>query len=351
MIADIAGGLQALKAQLGLASSPTIAVPWDFWGQTGTDAVVTSWLPAYLAAQFSVVFGQDWGYSDGFNRRYRFEVHSDTTDALFTGKLTDARFNAPARPTVVPVLCYHQMNQNSLFSVTTAQFTQQMDYLFAQGYRTITPQQYLAWLQGNNAGIPSKPLLITFDDNIGNARAATPILQERFMQATMYVVTGFADFPDGWNMDWVELKGMMSKGWSMQLHAGPSGHAVFTSGGPDCTYFYGCRVPKETAATYQARVKADLTQGIAALQTKLGVTSPTFALPWDFWGQGKSDTVVTSFLPGELATRFSVVFEQDGYRNSFNRRYRFEVHSDTTFSAFQAGLNNVRFAKVVTVPQ
>jgi len=351
--ADIAAGLLALKNQLGVASSPSFAVPWDFWGQTGTDSVIRDWFPAYLASQFDVVFNQDYGYTNAFNRRYRFEVHSDTTDAAFTAMLKDSRFGAPLRPTSIPVLGYHQMNQNNLYSVTTEQFTQQMDLLFTQGYRTITPQQYVAWLQGNNAGIPLKPILITFDDNIGNARAATPILQERSMKATMYVVSGFADFPDNWNMDWAELKTMMGQGWSMQLHAGPSGHSVFTSGGPDCQYFYACRVPLETAATYQARVRADLTQGLALLKSKLGVdSSPTFALPWDFWGQDKGDTVVTSFLPAELQSRFPVVFEQDyGYTNAFNRRYRFEVHSDTTLAALQTALGNVRFARVVTVPK
>ncbi len=96
-----------------------------------------------------------------------------------------------------------------------------------------------------------------------------------------------------------------------------------------------------SSVTGSCNVAVEAGRHVAHVRTAVGLLA----------GQDMGDTVVKSFLPRELASRFSVVFEQDGYKNSFNRRYRFEVHSDTTFSAFQAGLKNVRFAKVVTVPQ
>ena len=70
----------------------TMALPWDDWGQANTDTVPSSWLPAYLSSKYSVVWQESWGYVAGFNRRYRFEVHSDTTVAALMAGLTDTRF-------------------------------------------------------------------------------------------------------------------------------------------------------------------------------------------------------------------------------------------------------------------
>src|SRR4051812_34277619 len=95
----------------------------------------------------------------------------------------------------IPVLCYHQLNadDNSIFSVTSAQFTTQMSMLRSLGYDSVSPQQYVAWLNGDMSTLPPKPILITFDDNILNSMAATAILTQYNYRAVMFTVTGYAD--------------------------------------------------------------------------------------------------------------------------------------------------------------
>lgn len=106
-----------------------------------------------------------------------------------------------AGPSQIPVLCYHQLdNTPSFFSISTATFASQMDTLKSLGYQTISPQQYVNWLQGEVSTLPTKPILVTFDDNIANAFPAAAVMQARGLAGAMYVVTGYADFPDGWNM-------------------------------------------------------------------------------------------------------------------------------------------------------
>ncbi len=222
-----------------------------------------------------------------------------------------------------------------------------MTTLKSLGYSTITPQQYVQWLQGNNAGLPAKPVLVTFDDNIANAAPATQILINKGFRATMTVVSGFADFPDGWNFAWTDLQAMKATGvWDFQLHAGPQGHALLS--GQTCNLFYTCRLTGETPAAYQTRVINDINAGEAAMQSH-GLTSGptvTYAVPWDSWGQDSTDTAVTSFFPSYLASRFPVVFHQDwGYVYGMNRRYRFEIHKDTLLTAFTAALGDTRFNK------
>ena len=95
------------------------------------------------------------------------------------------------------------------------------------------------------------------------------------------------------------LASLQASGWTIQLHAGPLGHALMTQT-PNCPYFNGCRLPNETPAAYQARVQSDLDQGIAKLQQYnfISGNSVTYALPFDFYGQGTTDTAVTGWFSG-----------------------------------------------------
>ena len=64
---------------------------------------VQSWLPGYLASKFQVVFTQTnpitYGQASGtvgslagFNRRYRYQVRTDTTITQFAAALQDSAF-------------------------------------------------------------------------------------------------------------------------------------------------------------------------------------------------------------------------------------------------------------------
>ena len=86
----------------------------------------------------------------------------------------------------IPVLVYHQIDTDSLFSTTLALFTQQMNLLASSGYSTISPQQYADWVYGRNPNLPAKPILITFDDNIANADTISPVLAAKNFRAVMY---------------------------------------------------------------------------------------------------------------------------------------------------------------------
>ena len=93
----------------------------------------------------------------------------------------------------VPVLNYHQVNdteQNSM-TITTEQFAAQMQYLHDAGYTPITIADMLAaW--DDNAPLPKKPVIITFDDGyMDNYRHAFPILQQHNFKATIFVVTDY----------------------------------------------------------------------------------------------------------------------------------------------------------------
>ena len=103
----------------------------------------------------------------------------------------------------VPILTYHYIRVNPdardrmglALSVTPADFAAQMDWLARNGYHTVTTEDLHAYLNGRR-GLPSKPVILTFDDGYADFyTAALPILRSHDFQADLYVVSGFVGRP------------------------------------------------------------------------------------------------------------------------------------------------------------
>jgi Polysaccharide deacetylase len=276
------------------------------------------------------------------------------------------RSRGDSEPSDIPVIAYHGVTTDPavvtgaadprFLAVRLSEFRAQMKYLNDEGFETITPTQYRQWLSGETSTLPSKPILITFDDGETSTQLATPVLNQHGFVATMYVASGFADGDFGgprgeedWYLTWDQLEAMRANGtWTMQFHAGPQGHAIIRNPAfPDCHHFYPCRFGEDDA-TYEARVKADVAQGLGAMRSVFelpaGWRGPTFAVPWDDAGQTKVPT--EPWLAAYFATQFPVVFVQDGYAGDVNnQRYRYEVHNSDDLERFKSGLSSERFAR------
>jgi hypothetical protein len=272
--------------------------------------------------------------------------------------------SADEGPDRIPVLAYHGVTTDPevvddpadqrFFDVRLDAFEEQMADLHDDGYRTVTPDQYADWVAGDDVSLPDKPILVTFDDGQTSTQLATPVLDRYDFQAVMYVVSGFADGafggPDGepgWYLTWDELVELEAGGaWIMQFHAGPQGHAyVDDVDFPDCHRFYPCRFGEDDA-TYEARVKADVAQGLGAMRTVFdlpeGWQGSTFAVPWD--DAAMFEGSAEPWLSAYFASQFPVVFVQDSYTDGGdNQRFRFEVHNSQDLDAFRAGLDDPRF--------
>ena len=80
----------------------------------------------------------------------------------------------------VPIVIYHH---------TPSDFEQQLQYLQAHHYNAINPDQLAAALL-SHAALPSKPILITFDDGFADQMQAFSLLQKYGMSATFYIIDG-----------------------------------------------------------------------------------------------------------------------------------------------------------------
>ncbi|MGB8191294.1 MAG: polysaccharide deacetylase family protein [Chitinophagaceae bacterium] len=101
-----------------------------------------------------------------------------------------------ARPQV-PILCYHRLrdwkpNQSAttkVYIVPVANFREQIKMLADSGYHSITPDEYYAYLATGKA-LPSKPVMITFDDTIEeHYTVAAPELEKYGFKGVFFLMT------------------------------------------------------------------------------------------------------------------------------------------------------------------
>lgn len=98
----------------------------------------------------------------------------------------------------VPVLMYHYIGDlptnadatRKDLTVSTQNFTAQMNFLLSQGYTSITPGQLYLYLTKNKA-IPAKSVVISFDDGYADTfDNAVPILETDHLTGMFGIITG-----------------------------------------------------------------------------------------------------------------------------------------------------------------
>lgn len=99
----------------------------------------------------------------------------------------------------IPVLGYHHLAEDAekfsswLFDPWTSSlsaFEKQMQYLFDNGYKTISLDDFYAWYKGEKQ-FDNKTVVLTFDDSYYSTVAlAKPVLEKYGFQATVFVIGG-----------------------------------------------------------------------------------------------------------------------------------------------------------------
>lgn len=108
----------------------------------------------------------------------------------------------------LPVLMYHGLHANAralgydpVYSVRPRDFAQQLDWLCAQGYRTVRFDQFFSASAGTDGPppraakrnpLPDKAIVISFDDgDASNRSVALPLLRARRMVAEFCITSDF----------------------------------------------------------------------------------------------------------------------------------------------------------------
>ncbi|MBI1298084.1 polysaccharide deacetylase family protein [bacterium] len=130
------------------------------------------------------------------------------------------------RTAQVSILMYHYLSEPPAdaniyrrdLSVAPSLFAQHLDRLLAEGYTTIRLDDLLLNLT-QGAPLPPKPVILTFDDGYrDNYINAFPLLKERGMTATFFIVTDFIDEQRPEYLSWDMVREMYAGGMAIESH-------------------------------------------------------------------------------------------------------------------------------------
>jgi hypothetical protein len=244
---------------------------------------------------------------------------------------------------VVPVLVYHGIgDRDDGYSVTRRNFAEQMAALRQMRFQAIDIRQYVRFRRGLRAGLPPRPILITFDDGrLDSYRGADRILARIGFRATIFVITDQVERKNPFYLTWDELHRMADSGrWDVQPHA-DKGHVrvAYDRRGRTAPFYavrrYTHSGGREDFADYEERVTSDVFAARDALKDQ-GFEPLAFAVPYGDYGQRSGgDRRIPSFMGEFLRRLFGAVFVEDernapDYSRPTGMAARYEVHSATT---------------------
>lgn len=99
--------------------------------------------------------------------------------------------------TQLPVLMYHSVIKNpsksGKYVITPQKFEEDLIYLKQKGYQTVSAKQLIQYVY-NNAPLPEKPVVLTFDDGMyNNYEYILPILEKYNSCAVFSIVGSYTD--------------------------------------------------------------------------------------------------------------------------------------------------------------
>jgi peptidoglycan/xylan/chitin deacetylase (PgdA/CDA1 family) len=225
----------------------------------------------------------------------------------------------------VPILIYHSISSDPVawirpFAVTPETFRRHLDLVLDRGATPMTVSAF-AEAMTDGAGLPERPVLITFDDGFADfVDEALPAMVERRIVSTLYVTTGFvgagAGRPEAHGarmLDWAQLEEVGAGG----VEVGAHGHSHV-----------------QLDAIPSSRAAEEIVRSRSLLEDRLGREVPSFAYP-----HGYSSPRVRR-LVREAGYRSAC-----GVKNTFSSpaddRFalaRLMVHSDTPSARIEAWL-------------
>lgn len=248
----------------------------------------------------------------------------------------------PPYRNVVPVLVYHGIGgRKNYLAVSRTLFAEQMTALKLAGFHPLTMQQYVDFKRGDTTHLPSKPILLTFDDGRLDAyRAANAILKAEGFHAVDVVVPGWITSNPRFSVNWSEISTMLKSGiWSIVEHFGYGSEGVQINAADDLggrfgdlEYFPGRKGNPghlETFAQFKQAFINNMQWGEEQLKLHIPGFQPlAMAIPRSDYGQvSTNDPKIPSFVISWLDKHYPVVFGGDYLDTVPNRPYEFEGRS------------------------
>lgn len=117
----------------------------------------------------------------------------------------------------VPILNYHSVGDVAgEFTVPPAAFAQELDWLEANGFHTVSLHD-LGQSRAERRKLPPRSIILTFDDGKEDAlRLVLPALRQRHMRGTFFIITGSVGQPG--YLTWDDVRALAAAGMEIGSH-------------------------------------------------------------------------------------------------------------------------------------
>lgn len=221
------------------------------------------------------------------------------SNSLYAGAFT--AFNSSAdydsrQARAIPVLVYHGLNENDN-SISPDQFARQLEALHDAGWRTVTLDQFKAFIRDGKA-LPERSFLLTFDDGAKDSYyPADPALQVFGYNAVNFILPKYSvGGGTHYYLSSGEIEAMLNSGrWEIGSHGQDSHEFIPTNSDGEMGAKLANRawLPEEnrfeSGPEFAARITNDLISSRDNLEEEFDVTVDTFAFPFGEFGQLSKD--------------------------------------------------------------
>ncbi|MGW0860598.1 polysaccharide deacetylase family protein [Streptomyces sp. NPDC002690] len=253
------------------------------------------------------------------------------------------------------VLAYHDIGPHgrSTYTVTPESFDAQLTALARAGYRSLSTEEFVHYLEGGDPPA-RRSVYLTFDDGAhGLWVHADRILAAHRMRAAAFLITGSVGSHRPYYLSWQEIGRMAASGrWDFEDHTHALHHRDAVDGAGTRASALSNRLwlagerRQEREDEYRARITEDLDTSLAEF-ARHGLPRPRlFAYPFSEASEPANFPTSKGILRHELTGRFAAALSNNSYRPlPAGRRAaaarevrRLEITRGTDLRAFRAGL-------------
>jgi len=218
-----------------------------------------------------------------------FAVNSETKTAVVSTESESA---------FLPIVMYHHVTENeskaSKYTVLKDELTDDLEYLKRNGYKTVTVEDLINYVNGEGS-LPEKPVMLTFDDGFESFYTLVfPMLRQYNMRAVVSVIGSvtekYSQINDHninySNLNWSEIIELHESGLvEFQNHSFDM-HNSDVKGRKGISKMKG-----ESSKEYEAVLAADLNKLQKLFEENCGFTPTAVAYPYGAYSKSTLDVV------------------------------------------------------------
>jgi peptidoglycan/xylan/chitin deacetylase (PgdA/CDA1 family) len=186
---------------------------------------------------------------------------------------------------LLPVIMYHSVRETtpSDYSVTPVQLENDLQYLSANGFNTVSAQQLVDYTNGTGV-LPENPVLITLDDGFyNNLCYLLPLLEKYDMNAVISIVGSYTDnnavadphVPEYSYLTWDDINILLESG---RIEIGNHTYNMHSNGERK-----GCSINlNEECYEYVETLESDISLLQSEMSTYTGTMPFVFAYPYGY---------------------------------------------------------------------